>query len=264
MKTVIVKTSFWEEEDFNALHIDTKLVYVYILTNSRHGLSRYIKINKQIMSACTGLNVTTIENALGQLKDMKWIDFYASYVVVTKNHVEPKKGRFTAESVEREISEVPRHVLEYFNHNLTVVEDDATTSNSTGIIPVHKDNNKYNIKDIDIDSNKTISAKQPKEKKYTEDDVTVTRLLFSLMKENYPNIVKRDPKESDYEHMNKIHRIDKRDYQTINDVIIWCQQDDFWKANILSVGKLRKHFEKLLISGIQWKQKNESNGAFRI
>jgi hypothetical protein len=40
-------------------------------------------------------------------------------------------------------------------------------------------------------------------------------------------------------------RVDKLDPHEIKDVIDWCQQDDFWKTNILSTLKLRKHYVKL-------------------
>jgi len=40
-------------------------------------------------------------------------------------------------------------------------------------------------------------------------------------------------------------RIDNRDPQEIEAIIRWCQNDDFWFANILSAEKLRKHYDAL-------------------
>ena len=40
-------------------------------------------------------------------------------------------------------------------------------------------------------------------------------------------------------------RIDKRKTERIEQVINWCQQDEFWKNNILSSEKLRIQFDKL-------------------
>jgi hypothetical protein len=45
--------------------------------------------------------------------------------------------------------------------------------------------------------------------------------------------------------MDKMIRIDARDPTDIEKVICWCQQDDFWKNNILSPDKLRKQFDQL-------------------
>lgn len=42
-----------------------------------------------------------------------------------------------------------------------------------------------------------------------------------------------------------IHERDKREWAEIGEVILYATQDEFWKANILSPGKLRKHFDLL-------------------
>ena len=43
-------------------------------------------------------------------------------------------------------------------------------------------------------------------------------------------------------------RIDKRTPDKIREVIDWCQADDFWCKNILSTNKLRKQYDKLVIT----------------
>ena len=57
--------------------------------------------------------------------------------------------------------------------------------------------------------------------------------------------------------IEKLNRIDGRSWQEIEDVINWCQDDDFWKSNILSASKLRKQFPQLLA-------KMNSNGSKRL
>ena len=47
--------------------------------------------------------------------------------------------------------------------------------------------------------------------------------------------------------INKINRIDKRDWKEIEIIIYWCQKDKFWQNNILSANKLRKQFETLAL-----------------
>ena len=46
-------------------------------------------------------------------------------------------------------------------------------------------------------------------------------------------------------HIDRMIRLDNRKPETIQEVIEWCQQDDFWQNNILSTDKLRKHFDRL-------------------
>jgi hypothetical protein len=46
-------------------------------------------------------------------------------------------------------------------------------------------------------------------------------------------------------HVSRMIRLDKRDPDRIEEVIKWCQQDDFWQNNILSTEKLRQQFDQL-------------------
>jgi hypothetical protein len=45
--------------------------------------------------------------------------------------------------------------------------------------------------------------------------------------------------------IDKMILVDSRDPTDIEKVICWCQQDDFWKNNILSASKLRKQYDQL-------------------
>lgn len=45
--------------------------------------------------------------------------------------------------------------------------------------------------------------------------------------------------------IEKLHRIDKRDYKQIEAVLNWSQNNEFWRTNILSGKKLREKFDRL-------------------
>ena len=73
------------------------------------------------------------------------------------------------------------------------------------------------------------------------------------------SILKRDPKNSQLSNgkmndtmirwgsdIEKVHRIDGRDWEQIEEVMRWCQEDVFWQTNILSGSKFRKQFDVLL------------------
>ena len=47
--------------------------------------------------------------------------------------------------------------------------------------------------------------------------------------------------------INKMIRIDKRDPIEIEKIINWCQNDNFWQNNILSMSKLREQYDKLAL-----------------
>lgn len=45
--------------------------------------------------------------------------------------------------------------------------------------------------------------------------------------------------------LERMHRIDGRSLEDIMRMIDWCQQDSFWRGNILSPKKLRKHYDTM-------------------
>src|SRR5690606_35133578 len=88
--------------------------------------------------------------------------------------------------------------------------------------------------------------------KFSEDhEATIlTKLLVQMMLQNNPNarIPKTEKQKQDWiDALEKINRLDGYSYDEIKQVIIWCQSDDFWKANILSTKKLREKMPTLVL-----------------
>lgn len=77
-------------------------------------------------------------------------------------------------------------------------------------------------------------------------------------------ILERNPDHKKPNLMNwakdadKLLRIDKRDKREACEIIAWCQKDSFWQNNILSIRKLREHYDKLKL-----KRQSELNGSNR-
>lgn len=210
------------DEDFNDLHLDTKMVYTYLLTSPGHGLSGIININRKIMAAQIGLSVQSIELGLQQLSNDGWILLHTKYAKLTKDHVEAKKGRYTEQAIEKELKDIPQEVLDFFD----------------GFSP---------ILDESIEPTNEVALTKPAEVivRHTSDDERLTELLYDLMHENAPHRPRGKPTVKDYETINKMHRIDTIPYEYIEGVIRWSQADDFWKANIRSTNKLRQKYDQL-------------------
>lgn len=87
--------------------------------------------------------------------------------------------------------------------------------------------------------------------------IKLAELLFSLIQRRKPTFKKPDMQKS-ASTIDKMIRKDKRNPETINKVILWCQNDsgDYekggkwkgWQNNILSTEKLRIQFDKLEIA----------------
>ena len=45
--------------------------------------------------------------------------------------------------------------------------------------------------------------------------------------------------------IDKMHRLDGRNWKQIMEAIDWSQRDDFWRQNVLSGANLRKHYDRI-------------------
>lgn len=98
------------------------------------------------------------------------------------------------------------------------------------------------IDNITIDNiQKTIKTYCP-----TSDEVRLSELLLNKILERSPTY-KKPNIQTWCKDIDKMIRIDKRDVSDIEKIIVWCQDDDFWKNNILSTSKLRKQYDQLAL-----------------
>jgi hypothetical protein len=95
--------------------------------------------------------------------------------------------------------------------------------------------------------------------KYPENSVPfkIANFLFQNILKNKPDFLKPNIQEwaSD---ADKMMRLDGRDLETVKKLIAWCQADDFERANVLSIAKLRKRFDSLEIKMNRPPPKNNS------
>ena len=96
------------------------------------------------------------------------------------------------------------------------------------------------------------TAKEKEEKKniniYVEGDesLRLSEYLFSKILLNNPK-AKKPNYQVWAKQIDLMIRIDKREIDDIQSVIDWCQDDSFWKINILSTVKLRQQFDRLYL-----------------
>ena len=147
IKTALLKTSLWDDDDFFELNLDTKLLFLLLLSAPERGVSNVYKTNDRILSARSGLNISQLNICKKQLEGKNLALFYNKYVKLTDfAYVKPTAGNFTKVALSRELKEIPTNVLTEFNIELT----DNTHLCDTGVAQVHKDKDK----DKDNDNNK--------------------------------------------------------------------------------------------------------------
>jgi len=85
---------------------------------------------------------------------------------------------------------------------------------------------------------------KPTSKKNSNEAKTITDLLVSHIMSWNPKF-KSPNLECWYRDADRMLKLDGRQYQDILDVIDWVSKDLFWRANIMSISKLRKQFDIL-------------------
>lgn len=88
------------------------------------------------------------------------------------------------------------------------------------------------------------------EKVPNEVDIQLTQLLIDLMQENDPKsyIIQNLTENRQAKWINQCRLLREKDGRTeeeIEMIIRWCQKDNFWKGNILSMPTLREKFSQL-------------------
>ena len=97
-----------------------------------------------------------------------------------------------------------------------------------------------------LTANKNDKNDKNVKKKYspTSDEVRLSTLLLEEIRKRKSNF--REPNiQSWAKHIDLLLRLDKRIPEQVEEVIFWCQRDNFWQNNILSTDKLRKQIDKL-------------------
>jgi len=98
--------------------------------------------------------------------------------------------------------------------------------------------------------------------KILECDIELTNLLLDKILENNPESRARKMTNKQKEGWQNDCRLmreqDGRAVSEIREVIIWAQDDDFWHTNILSMGKLRKQWDQLILKMGKTAKKKES------
>jgi hypothetical protein len=120
MKTRVISTEIWDEDKVFALNIDTKLLYLVLLTNPYIGQTRFYKINDRQLSTFTGLNVEQIQKCKKDLTESEMVYFKDGWVCVTGyGFIECfYKGEKNEIARAKEEGSIPLEIFSFFNQKL--------------------------------------------------------------------------------------------------------------------------------------------------
>lgn len=172
MKTAILKTTIWDDDDFYELNIDTKLLYLLLLSSPERGVSNVYKVNDRILSARSGLNINQLLICKKQLEEKNLVIFYDKYVKLSDMaYVKPTTGNFTKVSLCRELQEIPLEILQHLDIDLTDTLHQCDTSATQ--VHINKDIYITNNKDNRTAYKKLCDSKYPTFKQLNMPDLSL-------------------------------------------------------------------------------------------
>jgi hypothetical protein len=138
---------------------------------------------------------------------------------------------------------------------------EVPTESPTSPIILEENRKENIIKEEDKNLLVPVSEKQKRvvNFKFSDDDFRLANLLSTLIGENIPNRKPPTPRELE-SWANDCRLMRERDGKTIPEIeclIRFCQDDLFWRNNILSIGKLRDQYTQLVGKMISEKSKKQ-------
>lgn len=117
MKTRIIYTKFWQDKYITSLKTEEKLLFAYLITNDKIGLSSIYECPIRNISFDTGLNIKLIERTLTRFeKDEKFARFGDWICILNskKYNANLYKGEKNEVAAKKELELLPADAMEYF------------------------------------------------------------------------------------------------------------------------------------------------------
>lgn len=141
------------------MHIDTKLVFLCLITNPERSNTRYMKVDEDYLCIQSGIDFRQLEVIKKQLSELGVVFFIDDWVIFADDsYVQPNKGRLSQTLYEKDLALVPQNVINYYNNSSELFMNGSCAThecnskgNSIGnSISISKGNNKSNTEINDL------------------------------------------------------------------------------------------------------------------
>lgn len=184
--------------------------------------------------------VNATQDDLGILIAKRFLILFPSKVVVVKHWL-------INNTVRKDRYSETKHLEE--KRALIVKENGSYTDDSNGLPNGNQMATQKRIEEDrrgeDSKSENPDLPNKTKKFKYSSNDLEMANLLFQQISKNTPTFKNRNL-ESWANDCRLMRESDDRTIEQIKFLIEWSQNDHFWKANILSMSKLREKFDTLV------------------
>lgn len=265
-----IQVSFWQDPYILELTKEQRYFYLYLMTNSKTTQCGIYQLSFKIVAFETGIEEEACKGLIRGLQADEKVVFdprhdeimllnWYKYNPLNNQNIEKRIVKELGETKSKDLIDIYTQIIFQLDYDAKIIKgayeglmrgyEEINININTNI------NNNINTSIVgDTPSNVEKSKLPvPSNSKYTFDEnhMHLAKFLLSEIRKNNPNF--KEPNLKSW--ANAIRLMVERDNRTLEDiasVIIWCQNDSFWKGNILSANKLRDQYDQLYV-----KMKNE-------
>lgn len=269
-----VHISFWQDPRvLEEMTPEDKYFYLYLLTNPSTTQIGVYQITKKQMSFDLGYSIESISSLMERFvnfhKLIKYNEKTRELAIINWGKYNLNKaGKPVLDCIEKELRQVKDKTLlwEIMNN----IPSDTVSSmfsryvHDTSNDTYHDTSTRGGQKEKEKEKEKENNTSCRKSKIYDTESVYYQLALrfVNRIKENSP-FFKEPNLQKWADDIRLMLERDKRTEEQVAYLIDWCQQDSFWKSNILSPAKLRKQFDQLVIK-IRSDKSKEKSGKTKL
>lgn len=114
MKTAMIKTTIWKDDNFCQMPIDTQYLFLYLSTSPERNTTRFYQQRENVIASYVGMIPDVFRECMKQLSDKGFAYYLDGWVIIgNDSYVQPSKGKDTYNLYAKDYSKVPAHVIDY-------------------------------------------------------------------------------------------------------------------------------------------------------
>lgn len=151
MKTALIKTSFWDDDQIYNLNIDTKMLYIFLFTAPPRNTTRFYKMSDRLIAAHIGLTDHALRLCKKQLEDDGLVFFTDGWIILGESsYVKPSTGKLSQTIYQQDVDNVPGHIKQFaLDRNLNF---ELSTEKTSGAALEYKDKDNNKVISLPVDN----------------------------------------------------------------------------------------------------------------
>lgn len=188
MKTRIVHCRFWQDQFISSLDKNTKLLFIYLLTNDRVSLTGIYELPDKYIKIDLDLTEEELQESKKNIQNYKKILFHDGWImIINHDKYNSYKGGKIDKAKEKEIANIPQSIYQYMKEKIRTIDTSINTSIATSSDTLNNHKSKNIIHKSKNKNQKTKIKKQNKEK-IEKNNINEIISLFEPLNPSYKRL----------------------------------------------------------------------------